>query len=92
MIISFQHKGLEKFYNTGSTQGIQFAHAKKLKMILAMLDVAYDPQSLNQPSLRLHALKGSLKDYWSVWVNGNWRVTFRFIGSDVELVNYQDYH
>nr|WP_133512015.1 type II toxin-antitoxin system RelE/ParE family toxin [Candidatus Thiosymbion oneisti] len=26
------------------------------------------------------------------WVNGNWRVTFRFAGSNVELVDYQDYH
>jgi toxin HigB-1 len=27
-----------------------------------------------------------------MWVNGNWRVTFRFVGQDVELVDYQDYH
>jgi proteic killer suppression protein len=25
-------------------------------------------------------------------VNANWRVTFRFVGTDVELVDYQDYH
>lgn len=30
--------------------------------------------------------------HWSIWVNGNWRVTFRFAGTDVELVDYQDYH
>jgi plasmid maintenance system killer protein len=30
--------------------------------------------------------------HWFVWVNGNWRVTFRFVGADVELVDYQDYH
>ena len=28
----------------------------------------------------------------SLWINGNWRVTFRFIGVNVELVDYQDYH
>jgi proteic killer suppression protein len=92
MIIGFRHKGLETFYRTGSTRGIQAAHAKKLGMILAMLDVANEPQDLNQPALRLHLLKGDLKGHWSVWVNGNWRVTFRFAGSDVELVDYQDYH
>lgn len=92
MIIGFRHKGLEAFYKTGSTRGIRAAHKKKLGMILAMLDVAKSPQELNQPGLRLHPLKGDMKDYWSVWVNGNWRVTFRFAGIDVELVDYLDYH
>jgi toxin HigB-1 len=92
MIIGFRHKGLEGFYCTGSTRGIQAAHAKRLSIILAMLDVAVDPQDMNQPGLRLHALKGDLKGHWSVWVNGNWRVTFRFVGADAELVDYQDYH
>lgn len=40
----------------------------------------------------LHPLKGNLKGHWSIWVNGNWRVTFRFVGADVELVDYQDHH
>jgi proteic killer suppression protein len=92
MIIGFRHKGLEAFYRNGSRRGIQAAHAKKLGMILAMLDVAKEPQDLNQPALRLHPLKGDLKSHWSIWVNGNWRVTFRFAGADVELVDYQDYH
>jgi proteic killer suppression protein len=92
MIIGFRHKGLETFYHAGSRRGIQAAHAKKLAMILAMLDVAKEPQDLNQPALRLHPLKGDLKGHWSVWVNGNWRITFRFAGADVVLVDYQDYH
>jgi proteic killer suppression protein len=92
MIIGFRHKGLEAFYRNGSRRGIQAAHAKKLGMILAMLDVAKEPQDLNQSALRLHPLKGDLKSHWSIWVNGNWRVTFRFAGADVELVDYQDYH
>jgi proteic killer suppression protein len=60
-------------------------------MILAMLDVAKGAQDLTQPGLRLHASKGGLKGHWSIWVNGNWRVTFRFARVDVELVDYQDY-
>jgi toxin HigB-1 len=92
MIIGFRHKGLETFYRTGSVRGIQAAHAKKLGMILAMLDVATQPQELNLPALHLHALKGDLSGHWSAWVNGNWRLTFRFAGADVELVDYQDYH
>lgn len=39
MIIGFPHKGLEAFHNTGTTRGIQAAHAKKLRNILGLLDV-----------------------------------------------------
>ena len=92
MIVGFRHKGLETFYRTGSTRGIQAAHAQKLETILAMLDTASGSSDLNQPGLRLHQLKGKLKDHWSVWVNGNWRVTFRFVGANIELVDYLDYH
>ena len=37
-------------------------------------------------------LLGSRRNIWSVSVSGNWRVTFRFIGRDAEIVNYEDYH
>ncbi|MFG1298008.1 type II toxin-antitoxin system RelE/ParE family toxin [Xanthobacter sp. V13C-7B] len=92
MIVGFRHKGLEAFYRTGSTRGIQPAHAAKLARILVALDAAAAPDELALPSFKLHLLKGKLKGHWSVWVNGNWRVTFRFEGVDVELVDYQDYH
>jgi proteic killer suppression protein len=92
MIVGFRHKGLEIFYRTGSTRGIQAAHGRRLGMILAMLDAATQPQNLNLPGLWLHPLKGDMKGHWSVSVNGNWRVIFRFVGTDVELVDYQDYH
>lgn len=92
MIVSFRHKGLEAFYRTGSARGIQAAHTAKLARILAALDAATKPEELNHPGYKLHALKGDLRGYWSIWVNGNWRVTFRFVGADVELVDYLDYH
>jgi hypothetical protein len=45
MILSFRHKGIEAFYHSGTTRGIQ-AHAKKLRNILAMLDVAARPEDM----------------------------------------------
>ncbi len=92
MIVSFRHKGLEAFYQTGSTRGIQAAHTAKLARILATLDAAATPEELGLPTFRLHPLKGKLKGCWSIWVNGNWRITFRFAGPDVEMVDYLDYH
>lgn len=90
--MSFRHKGLEALYRTGSKKGVQPAHASKLVRILGVLDVAQSAPDLAIPGFRTHELKGDLAGYWSIWVNGNWRVTFRFIGQDVELVDYQDYH
>ena len=92
MIISFIHKGLEKFFTTGNTSGIQQKHEKKLRLILSNLDQAYSHDDMDLPGLHLHQLKGDRKGIWSVRVSGNWRVTFRFQGQNVEIVNYEDYH
>lgn len=92
MIVSFRHKGLEQLCRNGSKRGVQPAHVPKLLRILSVLDVAVSPADLALPAFRTHEPKGDMAGQWSIWVNGNWRVTFRFIASDVELVDYQDYH
>lgn len=92
MIRSFRHKGLEVFFRSGSKAGIQPRHAPKLRRILARLDVSTGPQDMDIPGWRLHPLSGALVGHWSVWVSGNWRLTFTFDGEDAVLVDYQDYH
>ncbi|MFT6194862.1 MAG: proteic killer suppression protein [Cognaticolwellia sp.] len=92
MIKNFIHKGLRKFYVSGSTAGIQKKHEKKLRLILANLDQASESDDMDLPGLFMHQLKGDRKDIWSVRVSGNWRITYRFTGRDVEIVNYEDYH
>ncbi len=92
MIKNFAHKGLEKFFLTGSKAGIRPDHAKKLGRQLAILNVASTPQEMDMPGWNLHPLMGEMAGHWSVWVNGNWRLTFRFDGEDAEVVDYQDYH
>lgn len=92
VIVSFRHKGLERLYLQGSKRGVQAGHVPKLLRILSVLDVAQAPEDLAIPAFRTHPLKGELVGHWSIWVSGNWRVTFRFVDSDVELVDYQDYH
>ncbi len=49
-------------------------------------------EDMNIPDWGLHPLKDKLKDHYSISVNGNWRMTFKFEGEDVVLVDYQDYH
>ncbi len=92
MIKSFKHKGLSLFFETGNTKGIQSSHSKKLKMRLSALDTATEIEDLSLPGFKLHSLHGDKKGIWSIKVNGNWRVTFRFENGDVYIVNYEDYH
>ena len=92
MILTFRHKGLESFFKTGRMTGIQAIHAKRLRELLTTLNVASGPQDLSRPSWRLHGLSGDRAGFYAVTVQANWRLTFRFVGADVELLDYLDYH
>ena len=92
MIRSFKHKGLEQFFGNGSKRGIQPDQAEKIARILDRLDASISPIDMNLPGYRLHELKGKEAGTWSVTVNANWRITFQFIGQDVFVVDYRDYH
>ncbi len=92
MIESFRHKGLKRFFETGSTAGIQSHHAKRLRMQLAALDTARSVDDMGIPGFRLHVLKGAERGRWSVWVNGNWRLTFEFRDGNAHVLDYEDYH
>lgn len=92
MIKSFRHKGLDRFYANGAKSGIQPSHAAKLRLQLAALDTARTIGDMDIPGYRLHALKGKDKGRWSIWVNGNWRLTFEFKDGDAYVLDYEDYH
>lgn len=92
MIKSFRHKGVQEFFASGSKAGIQPSHAAKLARQLRQLNDARVPSDMNMPGWKWHPLSGNLSCHWSVWVNGNWRLTFAFEGEDAILVDYQDYH
>ena len=89
---SFRHKGLERFFATGSKQGIQARHAERLRLVLGQPNAATTPKDMGLPGLALHELQGSRKGTWAVKVSGNWRVTFSFAGKDAQLVDYEDCH
>lgn len=92
MISSFRHKGLEAFHLQGNKKGIQPTQEKRLRGILAFLEAAVTVSDMNVPGLNLHQLKGELKDYWAVKVDGNYRVIFRFENSNAYDVDVVDYH
>jgi toxin HigB-1 len=92
VIKSIRHKGLRRFYETGSTAGIQAAHAKKIRLELTALDTATKIKDMAIPGFQLHPLKGDRRDEWSISVSGNWRITFKFRDGHAYELNYEDYH
>lgn len=92
MIKQFAHKGLENFFLTGNTKGIQVNHALRLRAILDRLDDAIFITDMNIPGSNLHPLNGDLKGLWSVNVSANWRITFKFVEGNAYIVDYHDYH
>ncbi len=92
MIRNIRHKGLEALHNDDQTKGVQQAHAKRLRQILAVLNTANTLDDIDLPGLRLHPLKGTLAGFHAVNVSDNWRVVFRFETGDIWDVDYIDYH
>ena len=92
MIKSWLHKGLQNFFETGSTAGIPSAYSKKIAKRLESIDEAQDIQQLNLSSFKLHQLKGERSGIWSISVTGNWRITSRFEDGNAYILNFEDYH
>ncbi|MCJ7614955.1 MAG: type II toxin-antitoxin system RelE/ParE family toxin [Desulfobacterales bacterium] len=91
MIKSFKHKGLEKFYNTGSVAEIQPYHKQKLRMRLIAMDTTTKIEDIKLPGFRLHPLKGDRKSLWAIDVSKNRRITFKFQDGNLHVVDYEDY-
>ncbi|WP_082852891.1 type II toxin-antitoxin system RelE/ParE family toxin [Bordetella ansorpii] len=83
MILSFQHRGLKRFFDTGSVAGSPPHHADKLRELLTALNAANTPADLARPSWRYHMLTGKQKGFASLTVNGNWHLIFRWQGQDL---------
>jgi proteic killer suppression protein len=76
----------------GSLAGIQHQHAGRLTMQLAAIDSAQIIEDMDIPGFRLHSLKGADRGRGSIWVNGNWRLTFEFRDGQAYVLDYEDYH
>ena len=92
MIRRIRHRGLKKLYENDDASRVNAQHVETLREILLVLDAASAPNDADLPGYKLHRIKPAKDPRWSVWVSGNWRVTFRFEGNNVTDVNYEDYH
>jgi proteic killer suppression protein len=92
MIGGFCHKGLERFFRSGDTRGLNAQHAACLRRLLTTLNTSTGPAGMNLPGYRLHRLRGERKEQWAVSVSGNWRLVFEFEGENATDVDLVDYH
>ncbi len=92
MIEGFRHKGLRLLFEDDDGRKLNAAQLDRLRLILSALNAAETVEDMNQPTFRLHPLKGDRKGKWAVTVRANWRVTFRFSGGHAVDVDLEDYH
>ncbi len=92
VIETIRHKGVRRLYEENDRSGIRPDLVAKVQKILSALEAANGPEDMVLPSFRLHQLTGDRRGTYSVKVNANWRVTFRFHDGAVYDVNLEDYH
>lgn len=94
MISSFKHKGLKNYWTKNDSSKLPSEKINKIRMILDLLDnIEQVPQDFEPfKSLRIHPLKGDLKDFWSLDVTGNYRILFKFDGKNTYDIDLQDTH
>jgi len=92
MIESFKHKGLKRLYEEDDRSKLAADMVEKIRLVLSALEEAGSIDDLDQPSFRLHPLKGDLEGRWAITVRANWRIVFRFEGDKASNVDLVDYH
>ena len=92
MIESFRHKGLKRLFEEDDRSKLAADMVEKIRLVLSALEEAGSIDDLNQPSFRLHPLKGDLKGHWAIAVRANRRIVFRFEGDKASNVDLVDYH
>ena len=93
MIISFNDKETKKIWEGERIKGLSTEIQEIARRKLRMLN---NSQNINDlmipPSNRLEKLKGNFKDFYSIRINDQWRIVFKWNNGNTELVQVVDYH
>ena len=92
MIVSIRHKGLRHYYEEGKGAKLPADQLSKISRILDALDAVCCDDDIRALGSGIHKLSGEMKDFWSIKVSANYRITFRLENGNVHDVDYQDYH
>ena len=92
MIESFKHKGLRNLFEQDDGRKVKADQVDRLRLILSTLDQASNVQDMNQPTFRLHPLKGNRKGVLGSDGKGQLADDLPFRGGDACDVDLEDYH
>ncbi len=93
MIISFGDKETKKIWEGERVKGFSTDIQEIARRKLRMLNNSQDLNDLMiPPSNRLEKLKGNLKDFYSIRINNQWRIIFKWNNGNAEQVEIIDYH
>lgn len=96
MIISFGDRATEDLYHGRLTKRVRRFPADIRQLALRKLDMLNAAHRLDdlavQPGNRLESLRGDLKGYYSIRVNEQWRLIFRWVDGGAHAVCLTDYH
>jgi proteic killer suppression protein len=92
-IVSFRHRGLERFWRSDDARGLPAKNVEKLRAMLTAITEAANIREIERFSgWRLHPLKGNRQGTWGMVLTRNQRVTFVLRGSTIEDLGIEDYH
>jgi len=93
MIRGFADAETERLFTTGKSRRLPPVILRRAMMRLTQLDAATAVEDLRMPpSNRLEVLSGDRAGQWSIRINEQWRLCFRFSGGDACDVEVVDYH
>ena len=93
MIRGFRDKETEAIWHGRFSRRLPQDIQRLARRKLRMLDASIDLRALMvPPSNRLEALRGDRRGHWSIRINDQWRICFRFEGADAHEVEIVDYH
>ncbi|MFP6731013.1 MAG: type II toxin-antitoxin system RelE/ParE family toxin [Alphaproteobacteria bacterium] len=90
-IISFKHRGLRGLFENGRSSRVGGNFQNKLIELMDIVDAATEKKDMQGVS-DFHQLKGNRRGTYSMHVNGNWCLTFKFKNGESSDLNFEDYH
>jgi len=93
MIKTFAGRYTQERYETGKSNRLPPEILKRVLRKLEYLNLATGIKDLRvPPSNRLHELERDRKGQYSISINDQWRICFRFVDGDAYDVEVTDYH
>lgn len=93
MIVSFGSKETQKIWAGERVKGISTDLQEITRRKIRMLNNSQNIMDLMvPPSNKLEKLRGNLKDFYSIRVNSQWRIIFKWDGGNASFVELIDYH